>query len=153
MQSFDIEPLCRVGPVRIGMTREEARQALRSGGASDLRSRKPNKDMFFDAAFQVTFDADGLVELIETADSEHFAVTFHGELLHRLPAAEAVATLSRFAVGSNRDGGYTWVFPSLQIALWRAVVAEKSDPERDLDDQCGTRFDAVAVGRAGYFRG
>ena len=55
MQTFAIEPLVGVGPVRIGMTREQVRHALRSAGATDQRARGPNTDTFFGAAFQVMF--------------------------------------------------------------------------------------------------
>ena len=64
------------------------------------------------------------------------------------PAAEVVTALE--SEGHSFDAtdpelGHTYVFPAIQVGLWRQVL-----PEAD-DDEEGRYFDTVSAGRDGYY--
>lgn len=148
MREFTIEPLVGVGPITFGMTRNEAKAALARMGQRKAVARSRNTDCYFRNAFQVSYDRDDRVEFIETAQSTAFQVLFHGKTLHDLPAEEAVQFVSQFAKYDRKrpEQGYTYVFPNLQLSLWRAVL-----PSADGDDSAGRHFEAIGIGKKGYF--
>jgi hypothetical protein len=147
MLVFTMQPLVGVGPINFGMTRSEVRGTLANLGQPKAVLRSPNTDCFFQNAFQVSYDDDGRVEFIETAASSEFRVILHGHSLHEIPATDAIRLVSQFAECDRNDPekGYSYIFPALQLSLWRPVLP--SDP----DDSEGRHFLAVGLGKAGYF--
>ena len=65
-------------------------------------------------------------------------------------ADDAVAHIQSIAPYDANDPelGYSYVFPGLQLSLWRPVIP---DAEQNADDTTGRRFEAVGVGGEGYF--
>jgi hypothetical protein len=97
----------------------------------------------------VSYDEDGGVEFIEAgAPSTAFRVLFHGSSLHEMPANDAVGLVSQFAEYDRNppEKGYSYIFPTLQLSLWRPIL-----PSADPDDTEGRHFEAVGVGKEGYF--
>ncbi|MCA8993088.1 MAG: hypothetical protein KDA88_13950 [Planctomycetaceae bacterium] len=144
MKTFEIEPLKGVGPVRFGMSRDEVRKLL---GTPD--SVNDNREWFLDG-FAVDYDSTGKVEFVEFAISSKFRVAFKGKCLHEMYADDAVAFVSEFAPYDATDPelGYTYMFPKLQLSLWRPTMPEPDQPE---DAPAGRRFHAVGAAADGYF--
>jgi hypothetical protein len=147
MLTFTMWPLVGIGPIKFGMTRSEVRGILADLGQPKATLRSPNTDCFFQNAFQVSYDEDGRVEFIETAASSDFQVLFHDSSLHEMTAEDAVQLVSQFAEydKNHPEQGYSYIFPALQLSLWRPVVP--ADP----DDTEGRHFEAVGVGKEAYF--
>jgi len=147
MLTFTMQPLVGIGPIKLGMTRSEVRDILADLGQPKARLRPPNTDCYFRSAFQVSYDDDGRVEFIETAASTDFRVLFHGSSLHEMPAEDAVRLVSEFAEydKDRPEQGYSYIFPALQLSLWRPVLPS------DRDDIEGRHFEAIGVGKEGYF--
>ncbi len=146
MQIFDIIPKTGVGPVNIGMSRVDVRDRL--GLPVDIFR---DREWHFDFGMAINYDATGRVEFIELANSKEFRALFFGKCLHEVGADEAVIFLESFARHdlSNPELGYSYVFPDLQISLWRSVIPEESQA---LDDLTGRYFEAVGVAGHGYFQ-
>jgi hypothetical protein len=103
-------------------------------------------DVYHGSAFRVDFDADDRVVFVELSRVEPSVVAlYRGADVFALTADEAVALVGRDAPfdPSHPEHGYTYVFPALELALWRPVVEE---PE-------GRHFSTIAVGVPGYFSG
>jgi hypothetical protein len=147
MQVFTMQPLVGVGPIKFGMTRSEVRDILADLGQPKSALRPPDTDCFFENAIQVSYDGDGRVEFIETAASSDFRVLFHGSALHEMPAEDAVRLVSQLAEydKDRPEHRYSYIFPALQLSLWRPVLPS------DHNDSEGRRFEAVGVGKEGYF--
>ena len=138
---FEIKPLIGVGPVRFNMTRDEVHSVL-----GEPESKHGNRECFL-SGLMVDFDEIGKVEFIELARSTKFIASFHDKDLHSLLAEDAVAWVSTFGTLKTDipEAGYSFVFPDMQISLWRGVL-----PEDENDDQ-GRYFEAVGAAREGYF--
>jgi hypothetical protein len=104
-------------------------------------------DAFHGAAFQVFYDADGHVEYIELSASDEIEPLFGGRPVLTMPADGVVESIARQTPFDDTDPdlGYSYVFPALDLALWRPTL-----PEHDEDEE-GRTFSTIGVGRPGYF--
>lgn len=145
MQTLEIHPKIGVGPIRFGMMRAEVRQHL---GRPDSDEESTREWYLDDLA--VDFDTSGRVAFIEIAESENFRAILNGLCLHELDTDTAVSHVEKIAAydPDAPEPGYTYIFPSLELSLWRPVVP---DENHDVDFETGRRFEAVGVGPIGYF--
>jgi hypothetical protein len=146
MREFTIIPHHGVGPIRPGMTRSPVHEQL---GEPEFVIRDQRREGFL-SGFMADFNDEDQVEFIELAKSEEFRATFEGKSLHDLPADEAVAFVSQFGTydANHRELGYSYIFPNLQMSLWRATTAEPDQPD---GDHQGRHFEAVGIAVDGYF--
>jgi hypothetical protein len=84
MIQYEVDPRGGIGGVRLGMTREESRAAMR--WPTDVDSG-PAADRYHDAALEVGFGEDGRVERIAIRPSARFTAIVGGLDLFRLPSA------------------------------------------------------------------
>jgi hypothetical protein len=146
LRTFDIVPLNGVGPVKLGMTRNEVRSAL---GESPDGPILDNREGFM-RGFFVDYDDTGRVEFIELARSSFFRAVFRGHCLHDVPADEAIALVSKYDQfdATNKELGHSYIFLKLQLSLWRGTCATA---DQSLDDPDGRHFEAVGIAAPGYF--
>lgn len=139
---FEVSPRLGVGPVKLGMTRDQVREVL---GQSPMARAKT--DRYFDNALRVDFDDEGHAELVELWSSEHFTAMFLGQNVFAVPAVELVKAIACQSPYDPNDPelGYAFTFPGLGISLWREHL-----PESD-QDGAGRYFDTVAVAVQGYW--
>lgn len=144
MRRFQIQPGVGVGPVKLGMTRQEVHDAF-----GEPESSYDEREGFL-GGFFVDFDRTGRVEFIELANSVQFEALFEGKCLHQIPANEAVRLVSRFDKHdeTNREIGYSYIFLDLQLSLWRGTMPQQDQED---DDNDGRFFEAVGVAIPGYF--
>ncbi len=144
MRKFEIKPHIGIGPIELGMDRDQVHSQL---GTPD--SAHGNRERFLNG-FMVDFDGEGTVEFIELARSDLFQAEFDGLDLHRVLAETAIQHVSRFARydEENPELRYTFIFPELQLSLWRGTIPE---PDQPPDDPDGRHFEAVGVAVDSYF--
>lgn len=156
---YDVLPHEGIGPVRLGMTRAAAREAMeRAGVALTPVQVESSRDYYHDAGFQVSYDELGIVEYIELSRGGPFVVRYRGVDVFTTPADEMVALVAETAPYDPDDSevGYTYLFPALDLSLWRPVMPEDGEDEEDEADQaddydCGRVFSTIGVGRRGYY--
>jgi len=145
----EVTPLVGIGPVLLGMTREQARTAM---GVPPHPFRKratgPEVDAFHTNAFQVFYAVERpVVEFIEVSRGAAVEPWLNGFNVFEAPAADLVSRLSRTWAVDDQDPevGYSYIFPAVELAWWRPTIPEDdSDPE-------GHFFSSVAVAVRGYF--
>ena len=139
--NLEIEPLIGFGSVTFNMTRASVYAVL--GAPEHING---NSECFL-SCLMVDFDEAGIVEFIEMARSKKYVAVFHGHNLHGISANEAVELISRYDKLQENDteSGYSYIFPQLQLSLWRGTMPE------DESDEDGKYFQAVGVARDGYF--
>ncbi len=149
MPSYDVVPHRGVGPVLLGMSCQESRAAM--GMQPHVYRRNifatEDTDSYLGNAFQVDFDREERVEFIELSPGWPAIAVYRGISVFETPADQLVALISQEAGYDRSDPelGYSYVFPELELAVWRPVLPE------DDDDPEGRYFATIAVGRRGYF--
>ncbi len=151
---YDVLPHEGIGPVRLGMSRAEAREAMERAGVPPPEQVETSRDLYHHAAFQVSYDAFGTVEYIELGRDGPFGVRYLGVDVFTTPADELVALVAERAPYDPDDPelGFTYLFPALDLSLWRPVMPEDCEEEDEPDEyDCGRVFTTIGVGRRGYF--
>lgn len=148
MKALEVSPLVGVGSVKLGMSRDEVHAVMGAPPVSFKKvptSRHPT-EAWHQSGFQVFYGGiEPRVEFIELSANCGFEVRCLGQPVFQTPASKLVkqlATISPFDQ-SDRELGYSYVFPALELAVWRPVMEE---PE-------GKYFSTVGIGCAGYFSG
>ena len=151
MQTYLVEPLLGVGPVRIGMTREAVQQSMPEASQPFLKTRhaQHETDAFHGNAFQVFYTGDSpTVDYIELSKTPEIQVMFAGQSVFGTPAEELVEILGR-ENAHHSDDDFTpcdVLFPDLQMSLWRLTPPESPGEEE------GRYFDTVGIGGPGYYK-
>ncbi len=146
---FELEPPHGVGPLRLGMTADEARAALAALGglsgspATSFWATRPSG-----LAFTVGFGVDGRVNAVEVARPEGTDVVRYRDVdVFGLPALAVVERLRRHTpVTADEDQEGCFTAPTLLLALWRPFAAD-DDPK----EEQGYYFNSVLVARPGYY--
>jgi hypothetical protein len=148
MRAYVVNPGVGVGPVRLGMHRDEVRAAMGQEPERFLKAgtSRYETDAYHDSAFQVFYEGDEpRVEFIELSGHGGFVAFYRGKDVFGTEASDLVEFIARDAPVDDRDPefGYSFVFPSLELSLWRPVLPE--------DDPDGEFFSTIGVGVEGYF--
>jgi hypothetical protein len=146
---YEIAPLKGVGSILLGMRREVSRNAM---GTSPKTVRKSSAaesltDAYNESAFQIFFDAKDAVEYIELSSGGPIPVIYKGIPVFETPADDLIEVISLDAPYDENDPelGYSYVFPLLELSVWRPVIAESRN------DEDGRYFSTIGIGRKGYY--
>jgi hypothetical protein len=146
MQTFVVQPLVGIGAVQLGSPRDVVLAALGPCAKSyrkSTSSRFPT-DVWFDGGLQVFYGGDApTVEYIELSSHAGVAAILLGHDVFATPASSLVSLVQEHARVDDTDAeqGFSYVFPSLELSLWRPVATE---PE-------GHFFSTIGVGTRGYY--
>lgn len=145
MREFQILPHKGVGPIKLGMTREEVHAIF-----GEPQFSHGLREQFLDG-FMVDFSEENRVEFIELAKSQQFRAILEGKCLHEIPAHEVIRHVSKYGEYDRNDPelGYSYVFVDLQLSLWRGVIPTAN---QEPDDSVGRYFEAVGIAEDGYFQ-
>ena len=153
MTQYSLEPLIGVRPVLLGMTRGESREHMVAKPVSFKKAprlfpNQPDVDAYHGNAFQLFFDESDRVEYIELSKSPDLGVNYKGTDVFALAADDLVALISRDAPfdSNDRELGYSYTFPLLEMSVWRPTIPEPDDVSPEW-----TTFATVGIGRKGYF--
>lgn len=127
MQEFKVIPHQSIGPIHLGMLRDNVRQIFGSPNSVEQAHVKwgihwPDRDFFFRNAFQVTYNSELEVTHIEVASEPDYVVTFAGINVHAANPREVIAALEKLAPVDNEFREYPvnlW-FPDLDLNLFRS---------------------------------
>ncbi len=140
MAELVIEPMVRIGPVRIGMSLAENRTVI---GEPKERFQKTEQsvsltDSYENLGLHVYYDENGSVEFIESFPVDGIRHFLYDISVFEVPAKDVVAKLASKGHGTSREGGSSLVYVSLGLSLWRSHSSNE-------------RFETVAVGKSAYF--
>lgn len=164
---FDLEPHMGAGKIKLGMTRNEIRTIL---GKPEYSSEKsvmeyeefsivvPAKVGYFKNEVQITFDDNNKADFIEFSgkDSELIQVYLNEINIFKTPAQQLlqeITNLTNAEFDKEHDEiPYSYVFPSIDLGLWRQVIPEGNEQNSDIpqsDD--GKYFWTIGIGIQGYY--
>jgi hypothetical protein len=145
-----ITPHEGVGPVRLGMTRDEVRAAL-SGfpGALAETASHESVDHFFGSALEVEYGCNGGAMFVGASFYPGCGCTFtlDGYDPWSIPASDLFERLARLDGGVHRFQSTEYLFRSLVVTLW--------DAERQYDHRghgVMLVFAQIGVGNAEYLQ-
>lgn len=150
MRDYTVQPFVGVGPVRLGMSRDEVRSAMPEPSEpfrKGLTSRHET-DAFHQNAFQVFYDGEPpTVEYIELSRSSVLRAVYRDLDVFATPADEVVTYISRDSGFDQSDPEipYSYLFRGLQLSLWRPTI-----PASDKDTE-GRFFSTIGIGKSGYY--
>jgi hypothetical protein len=145
-QKCVLDPIMGVGPLRLGASREAVHAALGTPQESFYKtpsSRYPT-DAWFQNGLQAFYEGDQpAVAFIELASDSNFEAVLFGLPVFTTPVQVLIAELGRRGKLDETDPelGYSYIFPSLELAFWRP----------DNDDNESPYFSTVGIGVSGYF--
>ena len=145
MLNFTIQPLHGIEPVAFNMDRESVHRGLKANckvvEAAELR------EYYYGGEFSVFYDSGMKVQYIELSASTENTVYYNGVDVFNTPADDLVQLITRdYAFDPNDfELGYTYMFPEIELSLWRPTI-----PESD-DDEEGRYFQTIGIGRRGYY--
>ena len=158
MEIMEVVPFVGIGKVKLGMTKEECRQALKvtphnqpkySIGSINF----PESDYFLDSSIQVSYDTDlGTVEWIGVNDSITFTILYREIDLFKTPIEEIVERTKKYGALNTEDEelGYTFCFPELGICYWRPAKTEDVDEGLDEVDEDEREYMLQDIERSKY---
>jgi hypothetical protein len=132
------------------MSREEVRRVM-PGPCEPFRKvpdAEYETDAFLNAGFLVFYGGQlPVAEYIELSRESGFRAVYRGIDVFATFADEVIAHVSRVAAfdHADRELGYSYVFPDLDLGLWRPVLPESAE------DSEGREFSTVGVGVTGYY--
>jgi len=146
MTDWELRPHEGVGPLELGMTRDDCRAAFE--GRFEEYVKGPSDDRttdIFAGAVHVYYDEQDRAEYIEISRGSGVSPTFGGVALLDVEPATAVAAVERAGPYDPDDPelGYSYTFTTLDLSLWRPVTDE-SEPE-------GRTFATVGIGVHDYY--
>ncbi|MYW18103.1 hypothetical protein GT039_21565 [Streptomyces sp. SID2955] len=147
-----LAPPAGVGPLRIGMPRQEADAALDS--LRDLsaisKSDQPGQHIFRPSGLMVSIHCmRGVLQAVEIArpSATTDRVLFHDVDVFALPAREVVTRMREHTtLEADRDDPASFIAPDLLLGFWRPFEAD-DDP----DEEKGYYYDRVLLARPGYY--
>ncbi|WP_406299283.1 hypothetical protein OG948_29020 [Embleya sp. NBC_00888] len=149
---LELDPPYGVGPIKIGMSMDEAEAALRELGG-DLSGRTRGFAHFgADLSIHVVSDKDGLVEAIEVHRSEDdFADTVLclGVDVFGTPAVDVTRLLGELTPVRVETEGASLVAPDLLVALWQPFVPGHGNNNGVVGE--GLYFRTALVASPGYY--
>lgn len=114
--NFEIVPGIGIGPVKLGMSRDEVIDVL---GASNHSNTKGSSATFYDYSFQVEF-TDGKVSFIGVSQHPSYQLNYLGRNAFDIESKELFSLISNRESASHKYTDTEYVFPDQIITLWDA---------------------------------
>jgi hypothetical protein len=144
MKVFEVEPLEGVGEVKLGMKRTEVRKIMQD--TPQTTGSREQVESYLGGGFQVFYAKDETVEFIELLRDSGFAAQAKGVNVFETPATDVLTAITHHSEYNPDDPevGYSYVFPDLELSLWRPNIPDEEDHE-------GEFFSTIGIGVQGYY--
>lgn len=147
MQVFDVIPHVGIGPLKLGMTQAEVRQAV---AGHTVKALQGCEEVVENLGLWVDYTPGfGGVNFVQAFKAKGVRVIFAGADVFDTPADQLVTRIVRqegLTPADFPDGRHEYLFSALRLMLWRGVVPDEPD-ER------GWAFECISVHTHGYYDG
>jgi hypothetical protein len=123
MPQFEILERSGIGPVKLGMTRSQVRDALAHYPDSGLdQNSHPTLDYAFGNSLQIEYDAAGHAQFIGAGFYSGCGCDymFRNRRVGEYEAQELFCTLAKINGGSHEFNEYDYFFPNIMMTVWDA---------------------------------
>ncbi len=146
MIEYRVVPHDSIGPVRLGMSRNDVRLALGEPSISEKAEIRwgipfPDKDYYFDNSFTVNYDKSLNVEFIEVSSNPNYIVTFDGIDVHNSPPKKVITSIRKYSATIKKDDEYpvNQIYIDLDLGIFRENVDED-------------HINSIGIGIEGYYK-
>lgn len=145
MTTYEVEPLKSVGKIALGMPRAEARTHMDE--TPNVSGSRDHVDNYHDGGMQVFYDENDCVEFIELLRGTGIQAHLKGASVFEQTAKDVLEVITTYSEYNQDDleVGYSYVFPDLELSLWRPNI-----PENDFEED-GKYFSTIGIGVQGYY--
>ncbi|WP_192564713.1 hypothetical protein [Pseudomonas gozinkensis] len=120
MPVFEILPREAIGPIRLGASREAAREAMSVNGFP-LEHTHGRLDYFCESSIQFECDAGDQVQFIGVSGNSRFNVMYRGIDVFSVSATELFSLMAASDdSGPHEFDRYEYLFPTQILTLWDA---------------------------------
>lgn len=167
MVRFNLIPHVGAGVIKLGMARNEVRAVL---GTPEFSSEKSTldygdiaisasaKDGYYKNELQIFFDDNNKVNFIEFSGrgARHTSVYLYEVEVFNLPATKLIQKITESTNAKfdeeEKEIPYSYVFPEIDLAVWRQVIPELDEETNDIPDtDDGKYFWTIGIGVKGYY--
>lgn len=113
---YEITPHVGIGTVKLGMSREEVKEAL---GAENYNGSHRELDYYFDNSFQIEY-ADNKADFIGVSYNKKYFVKYKGINVFNTRAEELFELISSSEDQKHEYNPYRYIFPKQIVTLWEA---------------------------------
>lgn len=145
MKVFEVEPLEGIGEIKLGMDRKVVRDLMDSVPATT--GSRNQVESYHAGGFQVFYGIEDKVEFIELLRGSGISAHTRGIDVFATPAQQVLSQIASFSEYNQDDPevGYSYVFPDLELSLWRPNIPETEEEED------GKYFSTIGIGILGYY--
>lgn len=145
MKVFEVEPLKGIGDIKLGMDRQAVRDLMK--GDPETSGSRKQVESYHEGGFQVFYGKNDKVEFIELLRESGFSALTRGIDVFGTPAQQVLSQIASFSEYNQDDPevGYSYVFPDLELSLWRPNIPENEEEED------GKYFSTIGIGIPGYY--
>ncbi|RRJ61770.1 hypothetical protein EHV15_01350 [Paenibacillus oralis] len=150
MDNLNIIPGQSIGDIKLGMTKTQAENAIKS-----------HADLFA----KIEYDSNDKIHFIEIGygEADRYRCLYRDIDLFNTKVTELVEILDQVSPYDRNDSelGYTYNFPEMGLSLWRPVILTEEDLQQDWfkelspdlqeDEMKHLYFEAVAVYKPGEY--
>jgi uncharacterized protein YkuJ len=166
MLNFRVIPGVGIGHIRFGFTRQEVKQAFGTEPEAVLPRDSEGHEkqaFYFEGTFTMEYsDKDSTVEWIAVSRNGPFKVTYNEIDLFALEVEELVNLISKETPFDKNNPllGYSYIFPELEMALWRPSMPKDFEGDEELEgskvwfeeDLKKSKFsETISLGIKGYY--
>ncbi|WP_134687566.1 hypothetical protein [Brevibacillus migulae] len=165
MLAFVVEPKKGIGPIHLGMSKEEVDNCLAEYDTKYYDSFRDKN--FFKNTYKVEYDSEGKVIFIEVSSYEgngKFSCTIMNMDIFETKVDDLVESIDKISPYDRNDWelGYTYHFPELQLCFWRPNILTEQDMLEDWFKELNEDnkeyemqslyFSTVAIAVEGYWK-
>jgi len=139
---FKILPHIGIGPVKLGMTKEEVKESV---GNKYYCASSENIDYYFENSFQVEFE-NNKADFIGISSNDSYIVTYEGKNVFDTKAEKLFALITENEKLNHEYNSDEYLFPDQIISLWEA------DSQYDNYESYSREIWAqIGIGSSSYF--
>ena len=113
---YEINPHIGIGPVKLGMNREEVKEAL---GAENYSGSNGEIDYYFNNSFQIEFE-ENKADFIGISYHPNYTVTYNGVNVFDTKAKQLFELIALNEIEKHEYDSSEYLFPYQIVTLWDA---------------------------------
>jgi len=145
---FEIDTYLGIGPIILGMTRNEVHAAMFGAPTPFMRSpeAKYETDAYDDSGLHIYYGGDDeRAVFIEAFHCSNVKFIYNGLSIFDTPTEKLIEHVANDGVCTVEEPRLHYIFDGLDMSLWRSYA-----PQPDEDDDEGV-FESLGIGDLGYF--